>query len=125
MSQTAASTDALTLDLATRHHEIVNLMNIMNGGEFLDQVAEARTEVENALSQAGKAAEITIKIKIAPNGSNKRVITADIKTKLPVIPADATYVFSSQSGQYVTKDPDQSELPLRTVPFERGAARVV
>jgi hypothetical protein len=117
--------EGLPLDLATRHHEIVNLFNIMNGGEFLDQVAEARVEVEKALSQVGKAAEITIKIKIAPNGSNKRVITADIKTKLPAIPADATYVFSSQSGQYVTKDPDQSELPLRTVPFDRQAARVV
>lgn len=32
--------------------------------------------------------------------------------KLPKVPASNTYVFATQTGQYVENDPDQRQLPL-------------
>lgn len=114
-STPASDATVLPLQLAARHHEIVNNLALIGHGELLDVLADERLDLEKAISDVGKAGELTIKIKIAPNGTNQRVITFDVKSKRPVAAGRSTFVFATQSGQYVENNPDQKELPLRNV----------
>lgn len=112
----------LPLNIAKRHHEVVNFLALLGHGEFLDCLAEERLALEKAINEVGKAGEITVKIKVAPNGDTRRVISFDVKSKRPVLAASSTYVFSTASGQYVESNPDQRELPLKNVTsIEEGA----
>lgn len=131
MSKPNTSTPAsdalvLPLQLAHRHHEVVNFLALLGHGEFFDQLTDKRLELENAISETGKAGDITIKIKVAPNGQGKRVLTFEpVKIKKPVVPAGSTYVFASQSGQYLENDPEQRELPLKNVTsIDEGARQL-
>lgn len=103
---------------ASRHNEVIAFLNLCGHGEMLDAIADDTRAVEKAVSETGKAGTLTIKIKIAPNGANKRIITYDVSKKVATIPTMQTYAFATQQGQYVENDPDQRQLDLTVVPVE-------
>jgi hypothetical protein len=115
----------LPLELAHRHHEIVNNLSLLGHGEFLDTLSEARLELETAISETGKGGELNIKIKVMPDGHNKRVIGFEIKMKKPAVATRNTYVFTTQQGQYVENDPEQRQLDLKVVPMGKPQPRAV
>lgn len=121
----AAAEGVLPLKVSPAHHEIVNYLALLGYGEFLGTLADARLDLEKAISEAGKAGEITIKIKTVPDGHHKRVITFDVKIKKPVMAARNTYVFATEQGQYVENDPEQRQLPLNVTDIRQPAPRVV
>lgn len=95
--------------------EIIQTLALIGNGDFLPELQDAFRDGEKAMAEVNKAYEITVKIKVAPNGARKRVITHDVKTKLPKAVAQSTYLFATDNGQLVQKDPDQRELNLKTV----------
>lgn len=46
--------------------EIIKLLSLIGHGEFLGVLGDNLDEMEKAISDTGKAAEMTIKLKIAP-----------------------------------------------------------
>lgn len=121
---TSTTAPTLPLKISARHHEIVNFLGLLGHGEFLDALADDRLKCEKAVLEVGKAAELTIKIKLMPNGHNKRILRYDIKPKIPTVPSMDTYAFATEQGQYVESDPDQRELPLKNVTSIEEAAKI-
>lgn len=95
--------------------EVIDFLKKIGHGEMLECIAEDLRQMEQAINGTGKAAELTIKIKIEPNGGAKRVVTFEDKVKLPRTPASNTYLFATAAGQYVENDPDERQLPLENV----------
>lgn len=128
MKSTATDTEApptLPLKLASRHYEIVNLLALLGHGEALDCLQEDIRDAEKAVSEVGKAAEVSLKIKIAPNGNGKRILTYETKVKKPVLPSSSTYAFVTPQGQFVENDPEQGELALKVVSIQQQPPKVV
>jgi hypothetical protein len=69
----------------------------------------------------GKAAEITLKIKIKPEANGKQVFILDeIKSKIPQFAREQTILFPTPEGNLQREDPRQTSIPgIRSVDVER------
>lgn len=109
------------------HQELLDALALIGQGDMLDEINDAMNNGEDALGQTGKGYEITIKLKVEPNGPKKRVVSAAVTTKLPKSKPASTYLFMTEQGQLVANDPEQRELDLKqpnvTAPdFKKAAA---
>lgn len=85
---------------------------------------ELSEELHNAVSAArdtGKAAEITLKIKIKTEANGAQVfITDEIKSKIPAYAREQTILFPTPEGNLIREDPRQASIPgIRSVDNER------
>ncbi len=108
-------THASTHPHMTKREEAQTNLGLIGHGELLDEVQGAFLDGEKALAETGKAYELTIKIKVALASGRKRVVTHEVKTKLPKAGGTATYIFVNDAGQLMETDPDQKLLPLQVV----------
>lgn len=85
-------------------------------GEAMADLGDAMRTVTEAVQLAGKPGSITFKITITPAGAKGAIIVADdIKTTLPKLDKVTSIFFADDSGNLVRNDPNQRELPLRSV----------
>lgn len=99
----------------------------MRGGDFAAEFDSQLSKVTAACMTTGGAGELTIKIKIKPDGHKRIAITDAITVKEPKTKAGSTAMFATPDGQMLPYDPDQQELPFagRVIDFGSTTARQV
>lgn len=85
----------------------------IDGGVFYDDLTAQLAEVVQAVSATGKTGELTLKLKVKPNGSNSVSIIEQVTAKVPEPPRGATIFFVTEAGDLLRDDPRQAKLPLR------------
>lgn len=95
----------------------VHLMQQHRRGDCLADMSAALREVNKAVKQTGKAASLTLKIRVSPMGSTKSAVEVsdEIKTSLPKMPQGTSLFFAGVDGALLKDDPNQQHLDLRQV----------
>lgn len=68
-----------------------------------------------AVTRHRKVGEITVTIKVSPNGDNAVSVVAAVKSKVPESARGVTVFFADGGGTLLRRNPNQPELPLREV----------
>lgn len=87
------------------------------------QLNERLEEVVEAVIETRRPGEITLKLKIKPNGDGSVEIEDEIKTKVPELPRGKTIMFVDGDNSLRRTDPRQPDLPLREVAKTSEALR--
>lgn len=95
----------------------LQLLQLHRDGQVLNDLATAMREAIEASQLQGKPAGLTLKLvfKPAANGSNAVMVADKIKTTLPEPRPVTSFFFSDDHGNLHRNDPNQKELPLRTI----------
>lgn len=95
-------------------------------GGMLDDFDTKLAKVVAKCMSLGKKGSIALTLHFKPEGSKKMEISAKVDPKAPKDSTPSTYLFATERGQLLEKDPDQRELDLRIVSLPaRRAARDV
>jgi flagellar hook assembly protein FlgD len=92
-----------------------DIVGSLEGGRAFEQLNDHLAEVVQAVTQHRKVGEITITVKVLPNGDNAVSVIPAIKVKIPEAARAVTMFFTDENGNLLRRDPRQSELPLREV----------
>lgn len=87
----------------------------LEGGRAFEQLNDALAEVVQAVLHHRKIGEITLSVKVSPNGESAVSIVPTIKIKAPEGARAVTTFFADEHGNLLRRDPRQRELPLREV----------
>lgn len=99
-----------------------DVLGNLEGGIVFEQLNDDLAEVVQAVLKHRKEGEMTVAIKVKPNGEHAVTVTAGIKTKAPQAAKAVTTFFADEHGNLLRRDPRQQELPLRTVADDKPAA---
>ncbi len=96
-------------------------------GDFVAELDDDLNKLTAACMTLGAAGEITIKIKIKPDGHKRIAISDTTNVKPPKAKAGTTAMFATPDGQMLAQDPDQAEFGFagRVIPMEPTQARQV
>lgn len=91
----------------------IALLPEIRNGHAVNELSEQIHEATQAACDHGKAAEVTLTIRIKPISKNKHVepamsFTAEVSSKLPKPDPEETLFFVSQDGQ-PTRQPSRNE----------------
>jgi hypothetical protein len=95
----------------------LRLMQVHRRGDCLDELGQALREVSKTAQLTGKAATLTLKIKVAPTSTVKGAVsvTDEIKLTLPKMDKGGSLFYSDENGALLRDDPKQGHLELKTV----------
>jgi len=96
----------------------------LGAGSTYDELTAKLAEVVAAVTETRKIGEISIKLKIKPNGDGSVIIADEIKAKVPEPPRGDSVFFVTSGGSLVRQDPRQQDLPLRRVDAAVPAERI-
>lgn len=103
-----------------------DILRDLAGGTTYDDLGVRLAEVVEAVMECRKSGELSIKLKIKPNGEHSVIITDEVKTKVPEKARGETVFYAMAGGSLVREDPRQEKLPLRqvadAVPATQGRA---
>jgi hypothetical protein len=98
-----------------------HVLNQLRYGAAQEDLSEQLAHCVDRARETGKAAEITLKIKIKPQGQSGQYILLDeIKVKAPEPVKEQTIMFGTPEGNLTREDPRQQKLPLRDVSAAAG-----
>lgn len=104
----------------------VATINQLRYGAAAEELSEKLAECVDRASSTGKTAELTLVIKIKPQGaSGQYFLTDEIKQKLPSLPKEQTIFFGTPEGNLTREDPRQQKLPLVSVALDTSAVKTV
>lgn len=90
-------------------------------GEAVADFDAALAQVIEAANEHQKHGELTVTIKVVPQGDNQFTIENTYKTKVPQKDRHGTIMYLQGDGSLGRRDPRQPELPLYTVtPEDEG-----
>ncbi len=95
--------------------QFADVLRELGGGSTYEDLTAKLAEVVEAVTQTRKVGEISIKIRVKPNGDSGVIVTDEIKTKVPEPTHGDTVFFVTSGGSLVRQDPRQQDLPLRRV----------
>jgi hypothetical protein len=102
----------------TKHRPdlFVHTLNSLRTGAAEDASNELAEAIQ-AARDTGKVATVTVTLKIKPETGMSGIfdIQEEVKSKLPQMPRGRTIMFETPDGNLVTDDPNQQDLPLRSV----------
>lgn len=75
------------------------------------KIAQALQEAVAACHAQKKGGSVTIKINLEPVDGGRIWVGMDVTSKKPVEKAPSTLLYSDDSGQLLTRDPNQQDLP--------------
>jgi recombinational DNA repair ATPase RecF len=81
-------------------------------GRVVDAATEALAEVVRAVLDTSKPGEVTLKLKITPQGKgdNAVVVSAEVKAKRPMAPLPDALFFADLDGDLLRDDPTQQRI---------------
>lgn len=94
---------------------IVDVLGQIDGGAFYHDLNEQFAALVLACAEHGKSGEMTLKLKIKPNGPNSIALVEDVKFKIPTPTRGVSMFFFATDGSLMREDPRQAKLPLREV----------
>lgn len=93
-----------------------HVLSQLRYGASQQELSEQLAQCVERARETGKVAEITLKIKIKPQGNSGQYILLDeVKTKVPEPVKEQTIMFGTPEGNLTREDPRQQKLPLRDV----------
>ena len=92
-----------------------DVLRELGAGSTYDDLTAQLAEVVEAVMQTRKLGELSIKLKIKPNGEGSVIIADEIKARVPEPPRGESVFFVTTGGALVRQDPRQQDLPLRRV----------
>lgn len=92
-----------------------DVLRDLSGGQTYDDLTLQLGEIVTAVIDTRKAGEITLKLRIAPNGDGSVKISSKVTAKAPEANRGETLFFTTSSGSLLRNDPRQESLPLREV----------
>lgn len=98
---------------------IIETLRHLEGGVFLDDAAEALSELVNAVESSGKAGKITLEISLRRATAGALAVTGKIKLSKPAEQPFEALMFATPEGNLLTEDPRQSKLSLQPVRVEK------
>lgn len=89
----------------------------LRSGKTQDELSQAVNELVNDCRNTGKAGELVLKIKINPDkgGNGQYFLSDEVVVKKPKYDRSKTLMFGTPEGNLQRQDPNQGELPLRSV----------
>ncbi len=94
----------------------LTLLQQHRSGQVLNDVAQALAAVSEAVQLAGKAGSLTLTITLKPSGALNAIVIGDkLKVTLPVLKKPESLFWVDDNGQLVRENPNQRQLPLRTI----------
>jgi len=89
----------------------------LRSGKTQDELSQAVNELVNDCRNTGKAGELVLKIKINPDkgGNGQYFLSDEVVVKRPKYDRSKTLMFGTPEGNLQRTDPNQGELPLRSV----------
>jgi hypothetical protein len=102
-------------------------LNQIRSGKLMEEASEKLNSLVGAIQDTNLAGELTLKIKIRPDGrdTGRYFISGKVDTKTPVLKHSETLLFGTPDGNLTRIDPAQSELDLREVTAQRKPATIV
>lgn len=92
-----------------------DVLRELGAGSTYDDLTAQLAEVVEAVVQTRKVGELSIKLKVKPNGEGSVIIADEIKAKVPEPARGDSVFFVTSGGSLVRQDPRQADLPLRRV----------
>lgn len=75
------------------------------------KIAQALQEAVAACHAQKKNGSVTIKVNLEPVDGGRIWVGLDVTSKIPVEKTPSTLLYSDDSGQLLTRDPNQQDLP--------------
>lgn len=92
-------------------------LNLLRGGEAQADLSEQLDALITACADTGKLGQLTMTIKVKPNGKSGQYIIADtIAVKTPHYQRADTLLFEDMDGNLTREDPRQKKLELKSAP---------
>lgn len=85
------------------------------GGSLYEDLGVQLGELVQAVVEHRKAGEMTLKIKVQPNGESSVKLVDELKMKVPEPNRGVSIFFVTAGGSLIRNDPRQPDLPLRSV----------
>ena len=94
-------------------------------GKVVDAASEELAEVVRAVLDTEKAGELTLKLKVKPQGKgdNAVIVSAELKAKRPQADLPDALFFADLEGDLLREDPSQSRMFADTVDPRTGEVR--
>lgn len=92
-----------------------DVLRDLGGGTTYDDLTAKLAEVVTAVTETRRVGELSVTIKVKPNGEGSVIIADTIKVKVPEAPHGDSVFFVTSGGSLVRQDPRQQDLPLRRV----------
>lgn len=92
-----------------------DVLGSVEGGVVFNQLNEQLQDLVVAVTERRKPGEITVTLKVSPNGERAVSVTAALKSKVPEAAKGVTIFYADGGGNLLRRDPRQAELPLREV----------
>lgn len=94
----------------------------LGGGQVYQDLGDKLTEIVLAVQDTRKVGEITLNLKIKPNGEYGITVAETVKAKVPERARGETMFFANSAGHLMRNDPRQQDLPLRRIDHAMNAA---
>ena len=108
--------------MAHRLDLFAHVINQMQSGALQEELSKKLNACVVRSRETGKPSELTLKIKIKPIGnSGQYELTEDVVVKTPRPELGKTLMFGTQDGNLTRQDPNQRDLPLKSVEQETPA----
>lgn len=92
-------------------------LNLLRSGEAQAELSEQLDALITACADTGKLGQLTLTIKVKPNGKSGQYIIADtIAVKTPRYQRADTLLFEDMDGNLTREDPRQKKLELKSAP---------
>lgn len=103
--------------MAYRQDLFLETVRQLRSGKTQDELSQAVNELVNDCRNTGKAGELVLKIKINPDkgGNGQYFLSDEVIVKKPKYDRSKTLMFGTPEGNLQRTDPNQGELPLRSV----------
>lgn len=107
--------------------QFADVLRDLAGGTTYEDLTAGLALVVEAVQDTRKMGEVSVKLKVKPNGESSVIITDEIKLKAPEATRGETVFFTTAGGNLLRDDPKQDKLPLREVsaPADQTDAREV
>jgi hypothetical protein len=106
--------------------EFVVLLTDIRAGSLCHELSDKLNKLVQTVLHTGKKGEITMKLKITPDGIGRVKVSDESNVKLPVADMGTTVLFATEQGQLLANDPRQMEMPFMPMPMlMRPVAEVV
>lgn len=113
--------------MACRQDLFLDTVRQLRNGKTQTELSEGVNELVQACRDTGKTGELVLKIKINPDkgGNGQYFLSDEVTIKKPKYERSKTLMFGTPEGNLQRTDPNQHELPLRSVTTETAAVKTV
>jgi len=113
--------------MAYRQDLFTNTVNQLRSGRTQEELSKKLNEIVNACRDTGKVGELTLKIKVRPDkgDTGQYFLEDNVVVKLPEFERGKTLMFGTPEGNLQRTDPNQGELPLRSIDESPAAVKTV